>query len=521
MAFIFNGLIAICLAASAAARRVELDNNRTGLFNISQPSQCEGGSEFSDSDVLSEVLQRWTSESQTVCSTEERQKGAQQAADGRAEEDVFACGGVTASQWFGTLSRCTRAANQWQWADADWSLKPLGSTVGVSGAAMFLGTAGGHKKIILKSVSQKEVNMLERLMKVLAHECGEFPPRAESLLPKVFGIIRIMRGTSEAVYLMTDFVGLQSSLLAFDLKGTIINRLSPESATTRMDEDFLREQRILHLPGGTCEQLGKNIAMDTNILAKSRVVDYSLFASEACLTTEEASGVYHPRIYKSLLPSRKCPENTQLYYSFGILDVLGAPFQSGKRIRFFMNMRIAKKLSVAQGPGVPSMGYATRFAQFFASICPYGDTRDHLQLTTRAAAEAALNGHGPGPGFILRPYDVDGDLEPNDPAGFSPEHPKNLWDRMYYQPCTGASHRLISFTQSGDVFHAWHCVKAMSDVEAFLRDRGLRGGGTGDAQEVRVWPGSEEYVEDGAMPQSEEVTQRRIQAANRGKKAEK
>ena len=203
------------------------------------------------------------------------------------------------------------------------------------------------KHLVMKTIKEKEVNVLRRIIKSYAEHLKKNP---KSLLCKIYGLFYLKLPGISPVYIMIMenlLLGCHPELL-FDLKGSTLGR-STKKSTNRggdntdeesgplKDLDFIRYKLKISLLPSVYLENKSEIIKDTEFLASHRLMDYSLL-----LSVEKINGEFK--------------------FTFGIIDFL---------IEYGLFKKIERAFSVIKNPLKSSEAsvinpnrYAERFKSF-------------------------------------------------------------------------------------------------------------------------------------------------------------
>ena len=203
------------------------------------------------------------------------------------------------------------------------------------------------KSLVLKTIKEKEVKLLIKLLKFYAEHLRTYP---NSLLCRIYGLFHLKLPGISAVYLMVmdNLLKNCSPSLLFDLKGSTLGRctkrmelgISVEGkrvSAPLKDLDFLEFKIKIPLHGEIYEEKQNSLITDVEFLRKYRLMDYSLL-----LSVEKVSG--NP------------------VFTFGIIDFLTRYGFFKRMERAFTILRNPKHSSEASV--INPVKYADRFLSF-------------------------------------------------------------------------------------------------------------------------------------------------------------
>ena len=207
------------------------------------------------------------------------------------------------------------------------------------------------KCLVMKTIKEKEVNALRRIIKSYAEHLKRNP---KSLLCKIYGLFYLKLPGISPVYIMIMenlLLGCHPELL-FDLKGSTLGR-STKKSTNRggdntaqssgpfKDLDFIRNKLKISLRHSVYLENKREIIKDTEFLASHRLMDYSLL-----LSVEKTNGEFK--------------------FTFGIIDFL---------IEYGLFKKIERVFTVVKNPLKSSEAsvispnrYAKRFRAFILAV---------------------------------------------------------------------------------------------------------------------------------------------------------
>lgn len=245
--------------------------------------------------------------------------------------------------------------------------KPMG---GKSGEFFFFSK---DKKLIIKTISDSELNMLNSILKEYENHYEQYP---NSLITKIYGAFTYENtdmGLKYNLILMKNVCGCPSSAVEriYDMKGSTYDRQVLKGnefinkdvlrSYVLKDADFEKYEKKLFIEPGLKEKVLEQIKADSIFLKNANLIDYSMMVfivikqSYKCSGEDDQSG-------ENPLATITNQNEPDLMYKIGIIDFL-TPY-SFKKI-FERCFKKARKLNPnldtsSQKPDV----YSERFIQF-------------------------------------------------------------------------------------------------------------------------------------------------------------
>jgi hypothetical protein len=240
----------------------------------------------------------------------------------------------------------------------DESLEVVAFGGGASGA-MFLRSKSNH--FIVKGITKSEARTLRSILPHYVDHCKNNP---ETLLPKIYGLIKVQIGVrpQDIIRLMicnNVFDTVLSVDVKFDLKGSTANRFVSQEQRLHYQNKHgankLPTLKDLNLKGKMSvstdmkHALLRQIKLDSGFLNRMKIMDYSLLLGVH--ESEPAGGVIpEPQAYCSRF--EKCfggiaAEPMRAIYFVGIIDML-QQYTAGKKVERFLKTKILKGATAAE-----------------------------------------------------------------------------------------------------------------------------------------------------------------------------
>eukprot|EP00438_Fugacium_kawagutii_P033955 Skav211161 [mRNA] locus=scaffold413:491559:492770:+ [translate_table: standard] len=265
---------------------------------------------------------------------------------------------------------------------------------GKSGARMLFSK---DKKYIIKTMSKRDLEALGPVINLYASHILGHSKTSEMM--RLYAIIEDPQGGFWSIgnnWLPVNFP------ITWDLKGSLVGRESGKTSPSQKDKDWLVESKALAVPAGQRASILQALESDSSMLARSRLIDYSLIVGLLVYDLEACDGpnqrkciapICHPqggcgetaytmgsyfRDIKKFYCSKRgrswgpvkerelghtcvgsITKSMKIYFQcFGIIDLL-KPFDLKSRLEYAGKGGFARKVS-AQPPDA----YAKRFMDF-------------------------------------------------------------------------------------------------------------------------------------------------------------
>ncbi|CAE7393752.1 unnamed protein product, partial [Symbiodinium necroappetens] len=193
------------------------------------------------------------------------------------------------------------------------------------------------RQFIIKTLSGKELMLLARMMPAYFDHVQHWP---RSFIVRYAGIYRVMFADQPIHFIVMKSVfdpRLQVHL-KFDLKGSLHKRKSKPGESVGKDQDWVEDQRCLHLPTAVRRQFAAQVEVDLQLLESFKMMDYSILLGTHFAERDVQDFPLSPGWGDGYLVSEDCAE----VYFVGIIDF---------SIKYSIKKQAENLLRVAQGTG--------------------------------------------------------------------------------------------------------------------------------------------------------------------------
>lgn len=254
-------------------------------------------------------------------------------------------------------------------------------SAGKSGAQMIFSK---DKKYIIKTMAERDLKALESVINLyVSHIVGH---SSTSEMMRLYAIIEDPQGGFWTIgnnWLPVSFP------IVWDLKGSRVGRESPKHSRSKKDKDWLKESKALAVPADQRTSILQALESDSELLARSKLIDYSLIVGQLKYDLQACDGPNQPRCVAPVChPQGGCGETAyalganfddikkfycskgsvkepepghtcvggitsglQIYFQcFGIIDLL-KPFDLKSRLEYTSKGGFARQVSVQPSGG--------------------------------------------------------------------------------------------------------------------------------------------------------------------------